>query len=72
MEGQVNQDKSTRVALDERELESIRAALIDRPKLDRIFEIHLTDNAGNVHASIEKTIHIRRKAIRTHIRFGDF
>ena len=52
-----------RVALDEPELESIRAALIDRPKLDRIFEIHPTDSAGNVHASIEKTIHIRRKAL---------
>ena len=51
-----------RVALDEPELESIRTELIDRPKLDRVFEIHLTDSAGNVHASIEKTIHIRRKA----------
>ncbi len=50
-----------RVALDESELQSIRAELIDRPKLDRVFEIQLTDGAGNVHASIEKTIHIRRK-----------
>ncbi len=72
MEGQVNQYKSTRVALDEPELKSIRAALIDRPKLDRVFEIHLPDSAGNVHASIKKTIHIRRKAMWTHIRFGDF
>jgi len=54
------------------ELESIRAELIDRPKLDRIFEIHLTDSAGNVDASIKKTIHIRRKAMWTHIRFEDF
>ncbi len=63
MEGQVNQDKSTRVALDEPELESIRAALIDRPMLDRVFEIHLTASAGNVHASIKNTIHIPRKAM---------
>jgi len=63
MEGQVNQDKSTRVTLDEPELGSIRAELIDRPKLDRVFEIHLADSAGNVHTSIEKTIHIRRKAL---------
>ena len=51
-----------RIALDEPELKRIRAELVDRPKLDRVFEIHLTDSAGVVHASIEKTIHIRRKA----------
>ena len=54
-----------RVTLDEHELESIRAELVDRSKVDRVFHIDWTDGAGKVHASIEKTIHIRRKnAIR--------
>ncbi len=50
------------VTLDERELESIRAELIDKPKLDRVFHIYLSDGVGNIYASIDKTIHIRRKA----------
>ncbi len=50
-----------RVTLDEHELESIRAELVDRSKVDRVFHIDWTDGAGKVHASIEKTIHIRRK-----------
>ena len=51
-----------RVTFDERELESIRAELIDKPKLDRVFHIYLSDGVGNIYASIDKTIHIRRKA----------
>ncbi len=51
-----------RVTIDERELESIRKELIDKPKLDRIFHTYLSDGKGNVYASIDKTIHIRRKA----------
>ncbi len=50
-----------RVTLDEDELERIRAKLADNPKLDRVFHIDWTDGAGHVHASIEKTIHVRRK-----------
>ena len=50
-----------RFALDEHELDSIRAELVDRPKLDRVFRVHLNDGTGNVHASIEKTIHLSRK-----------
>ncbi len=51
----------TRLTLDEHELESIRAELVDSPKLDRVFHFDWRDGAGKVHASIEKTIHIRRK-----------
>ena len=50
-----------RITVDEDELESIRVELADNPKLNRVFHIDWTDAAGNVHASIEKTIHIRRK-----------
>ena len=50
-----------RITIDENELESIRVELVDSPKLDRVFHVDWTDAAGNVHASIEKTIHVRRR-----------
>ena len=50
-----------RVVVEEQELESIRAELLERPKLDRLFHIDWTDATGNVYASVEKTIHVRRK-----------
>ena len=52
-----------RIALDEGELESIRAELVDSPKLDRDLHVDLTDDAGVVYASIERTIHVCRKAM---------
>ncbi len=48
-----------RITIDEHELKSIRAELVDSPKRDRVFHVDWTDAAGNVHASIEKTIHVR-------------
>ena len=50
-----------RIMIDEHELESIRTELVDSSKLDRVFHVDWTDAAGNVHASIEKTIHVRRR-----------
>ncbi len=50
-----------RIMVDDDELKSIRVELADKPRLNRVFHIDWTDAAGNVHASIEKTIHIRRK-----------
>ena len=50
-----------RITLHDQELKNIRATLVDKPKLDRVFHIDLIDQVGNIHASIEKTIHIRRK-----------
>ena len=50
-----------RFLLDERELEDIRAALASEPAIERVYDIDLTDDIGVVHASIRKTIHIRRK-----------
>ena len=50
-----------RISLDEQGLESIRAELTESPKLDRVFQVDLTDEAGTVHATIERTIHVRRK-----------
>jgi acyl-coenzyme A thioesterase PaaI-like protein len=47
--------------LDEQEIESIKTELTREPAVDRVYHVDLTDRDGVVHASIEKTIHIRRK-----------
>ncbi|MFQ5760157.1 MAG: hypothetical protein ACE5HM_04190 [Acidiferrobacterales bacterium] len=51
----------TPIFLDTAELETIRTTLAAQPKLDRIYRVDLTDAADVVHASFEKTIHIRYK-----------
>ena len=43
------------------EIDSIRQTLERLPKVDRQYTIELCDEAGEVHAVIEKTIHIRRR-----------
>lgn len=50
-----------RFSLDDAELDAIRAALADAPAIDRVYTIDLVDAEGVVHATVEKTIHIRRK-----------
>lgn len=50
-----------RFVIDEAETEGIKAALLDQPAIDRVYQIDLTDRDGVVHASVEKTIYIRRK-----------
>ena len=42
-------------------LEGIRLELEAAPKLDRVFTVALTDAAGEVHAVVEKTIHVSRR-----------
>lgn len=49
-------------ALDDEELESIRAELSRQPSMDRVYHVDLLDENGVACASVEKTIHIRRKA----------
>ena len=51
-----------RFTLDQGELEAIREQLQHEPKLERIYQVDLTDREGTVHATVEKTMHIRRKA----------
>lgn len=43
------------------EVASIRAALRDVDRVERSYTVDLTDAEGEVHASVEKLIHIRRK-----------
>jgi len=54
-----------RFLLDERELEDIRAALVAESATERVSDVELTDDIGVVHASIRKTVHIRRKDATT-------
>ncbi len=48
--------------LDDEELDAIRALLLTQPKVDRTYTVALVDAAGEVHAVVEKTIHLARKA----------
>jgi len=50
-----------RFAIDERETTAIRELLGHEAKVDRRYQVDWTDRAGVIHASVEKTIHIRRK-----------
>ena len=50
-----------RFVVDQAELEAIRAALVRDPSVDRTYTVELADAEGVVHATVEKTIHVRRK-----------
>lgn len=52
---------SARFVIDEAETEAIKAELAGRPAIDRVYQIDLVDHDGVVHASVEKTIYIRRR-----------
>lgn len=49
-----------RFIVDDRELEAIRKALETAPSVDRVYTIDLVDSAGVVHATVEKTVYIKR------------
>ena len=49
-----------RFVLDDAELEAIRGALRTAPATDRVYTVELVDADGVVHATIEKTLHVRR------------
>jgi len=51
-----------RVVLEESEVEGIRKALETERSVDRVYVLELTDAEGVVHARVEKTLYIRRKA----------
>jgi len=50
-----------KVELSDEEVEVIKRELETAPKIDRVYQIDLVDAKGEVHASIEKTLHIRKK-----------
>ncbi|HET7463339.1 MAG TPA: DUF4442 domain-containing protein [Longimicrobium sp.] len=48
-------------AIDDAELDAIRAALRTERSVDRTYRIDIVDASGAVHADVEKVIHVRRK-----------
>jgi Domain of unknown function (DUF4442) len=54
---------SARFVLDEEEIRTIRELAESHPSIDRVYQVDLADAAGLVHASVEKTVYIRRNAI---------
>jgi acyl-coenzyme A thioesterase PaaI-like protein len=50
-----------RFIVDDEELATIRAALETQRSIDRNYSIELKDSAGNVCATVEKLIYIRRR-----------
>ncbi len=50
-----------RFALDEAELDAIRAALAGHRSVDRVYRVELRDAEGTLCADIEKTIHARHR-----------
>jgi acyl-coenzyme A thioesterase PaaI-like protein len=49
--------------LTEEEISAIKNALSSAPSVERIYLVELVDAEGVVHASIEKTVYIRRKDV---------
>ncbi len=48
--------------LDEEEISAIRALCDERRSIDRVYNIQIVDSRGQVHATVEKTIFIRKSA----------
>ena len=53
---------SARFLIEEEEIATIKRLLETVPSIDRTYRVDLTDAAGLVHASVEKTIYIRGNA----------
>ena len=49
-----------RFLLDDAEIETIRRRLETEPSIDRVYTVDLADANGVAHASVEKTIYIRK------------
>jgi acyl-coenzyme A thioesterase PaaI-like protein len=47
--------------LDGSEVESIKSELKGRKSVDRVYKVNLVDDAGKVHAEVEKTLYIARR-----------
>ena len=50
-----------RFVIAEEEIAAIKRLLETAPSIDRVYRVDLTDAAGVVHATTEKTIYIRKK-----------
>ena len=55
---------SARFLIEEEEIRTIARLTETAPSVDRVYRVDLKDAAGVVHASVEKTIYIRRNEAR--------
>jgi len=51
-----------RFVVDEEEIRTIRELAEKSPSIDRVYRVDLADEKGVVHASVEKTVYIRKNA----------
>ena len=51
-----------RFLISEEEIAEVRRLLETENSIDRVYNVDLTDTAGVVHASVEKTVYIRRNS----------
>ena len=51
-----------RFVLSEEELACVRSLAETQPSLERVYPVELVDRQGQVHASCEKTLYIRKKS----------
>ncbi len=54
-------DLYARFLVEQEALDRIRAQLETAAKLDHVYRVNLTDEAGLVHAEVEKVVNIRRR-----------
>ena len=58
-------DPPARLFRGVQETDAIEAELAQNPAIERVYQVNLVDADGVIHASVTKTLHIRRKeAIR--------
>jgi acyl-coenzyme A thioesterase PaaI-like protein len=53
-----------RFRLSDEELEAIREVLRRERAVDRVYRVELLDGEGTVHATVDKTVHVRRRGAR--------
>jgi len=51
-----------RFVLDEEEIRTVCELAEKNPSIDRVYRVDLVDAAGVVHASVEKTVYIRKRS----------
>jgi acyl-coenzyme A thioesterase PaaI-like protein len=49
--------------IDGSEVESIKSELRVRKSVDRVYKVNLVDDAGKIHAEVEKTLYIARREV---------
>jgi acyl-coenzyme A thioesterase PaaI-like protein len=47
--------------IEQEELQAIRKALETVPSVDRVYQVDLKDSGGEIYASVEKVVYVRRK-----------